>query len=396
MSITPKASRILLGRPPKSSATKGGLLAATAKAAGVGPFRLMMDVRKLRKEPNKMDFPAYVADRLYRSDLTADDRKSFVSARGSAAINFKMSPLEATFKRDFLRDKVTYTQLIKSLGFPTTETQAYVSKTRNLGNFPVLRSAEAVENFLRNDAKYPIFGKPNYGYGSHGSALLTGCSGDTVTLGNGREANISDLADEICRDFEKGYLFQSAIVQHPGLRKIAGNAIATLRVVTVIEQHDPSLLYALWKIPSPKAMSDNFWQDGNMLARLDVTSGQTTACVCGTGFEHSQMDTHPSNDAPLIGVQLPYWSEVQDLVVRAHALYPEFGVIGWDIALTDQGPLIVEANDNPDHTLYQHVSGMGILGKELGPKIQRVMARGNSVLMKERQFYQKIAKGDDT
>ncbi|MEM6305737.1 MAG: hypothetical protein AAF744_13545, partial [Pseudomonadota bacterium] len=49
----------------------------------------------------------------------------------------------------------------------------------------------------------------------------------------------------------------------------------------------------------------------------------------------------------------------------AHALTPDLGVCGFDMALTEQGPVIVECNDQPNHMLWQFATRTGAQTPEL-------------------------------
>jgi hypothetical protein len=39
----------------------------------------------------------------------------------------------------------------------------------------------------------------------------------------------------------------------------------------------------IWKLGSAKAMSDNFWQHGSLIAHFDPVSGQVLKCRLGSG-----------------------------------------------------------------------------------------------------------------
>jgi hypothetical protein len=59
---------------------------------------------------------------------------------------------------------------------------------------------------------------------------------------------------------------------------------------------------------------------------------------------------------------LPDWEQTLTLSQTAHALFPGYVFLGWDIALTTQGPLLLEGNSGwdvmtvqkPQHTPLAH------------------------------------------
>jgi hypothetical protein len=56
------------------------------------------------------------------------------------------------------------------------------------------------------------------------------------------------------------------------------------------------------------------------------------------------VDRHPDTGVELAGFEVPCWREAYALVKRAHGVFAEFGSIGWDVALTTDGPKLLEAN----------------------------------------------------
>ena len=46
------------------------------------------------------------------------------------------------------------------------------------------------------------------------------------------------------------------------------------------------------------------------------------------------------------GFRIPYWNEVRELVKNVHAKLPDIRSIGWDVAITPNGPVLIEGNDN--------------------------------------------------
>ena len=148
---------------------------------------------------------------------------------------------------------------------------------------------------------------------------------------------------------------------------ISGPAIGCVRVLTANDGSGPKPVYAVWKMPAPTAMSDNFWQEGSLLADLDLDTGAVKSCLRGTGPQSEMLTEHPVSHAQLVGTVLPCWSETLQTAIGAHLVFPEFGVCGFDIAVTNDGPSILECNDNPAHMLYQLATHRGVQNPDLAP-----------------------------
>ena len=201
-----------------------------------------------------------------------------------------------------------------------------------------------------------------------------------VTMGNGRAFDIDAFAEEVMTDYPDGFAFQSAVEQHPDVTALAGSAVGTMRVVTVIEDGTPRVLYAVWKIPSPSAMSDNFWQSGSMLGAVDHVTGKVSHAITGAGLERQILEQHPVSGKSFTGFQVPHWDEITKTACEGHALFPEFGVFGWDIAVGKDGPVIIECNANPFHTLYQLAHDRGVNNPDFAPVFDRVETRAQGIL----------------
>jgi hypothetical protein len=85
---------------------------------------------------------------------------------------------------------------------------------------------------------------------------------------------------------------------------------------------------------------------------VDTASG---ALLPGAAKGTDQVFTiHPLSQLRAVGFALPGFREAVALAVDAHGkAFPHFPTVGWDLALTDDGPMIVEMNIqwNSDHHL---------------------------------------------
>ena len=52
-------------------------------------------------------------------------------------------------------------------------------------------------------------------------------------------------------------------------------------------------------------------------------------------------------------IQLPFWNEVVEMLKRAMEEIPKVAYIGWDVAITPNGPVIIEGNTTPGYRYYQ-------------------------------------------
>ncbi|WP_448511045.1 sugar-transfer associated ATP-grasp domain-containing protein [Immundisolibacter sp.] len=77
-------------------------------------------------------------------------------------------------------------------------------------------------------------------------------------------------------------------------------------------------------------------------------------------------DTHPVTGAAVRGRVLPHWPAVCALALAGHRGFCDRVVVGWDIAITPDGPQIVEGNPNPDVLLIRCVHGAPIGRRPLG------------------------------
>jgi len=372
----------LLEAPSKPKPPTAKLIEDVARKFGISPLRQFRELMRLCAGWRAMDFHEYYSNQVYRPELSLAEKMTYVGEKGSARLNRRLSPLPITVLRPFVRDKVMYGAVMESFGFPVPGLQAVFSKDRSYGNLRSLRSVEDIETFLMTEASYPLFVKPEEGSGSIGSALIAGLDrgARALILSNGKTIDLRAFASEVDATYEDGFLFQDAVQQHSMMSDVAGQAVGSIRVVTVYDGATPSCLYALWKVPSPEAMSDNYWQPGSMLAELDKTSGKVLQCRRGSGPDQEVIDRHPVSDAVFTEVQIPHWDEVLRMTGAAHEVLPKFGVIGWDIAITPEGPLIIECNGNPHHMLYQLATGTGIHNPDFAPVFDRVAERSRTYL----------------
>jgi hypothetical protein len=82
-----------------------------------------------------------------------------------------------------------------------------------------------------------------------------------------------------------------------------------------------------------------------LLATVDITNGRMGRAMF-RNIKLPQFTHHPDTGHPIEGTILPSWSEIKELVLRAHATCPWMAFVGWDVVESEQGLLLLEANAN--------------------------------------------------
>lgn len=124
--------------------------------------------------------------------------------------------------------------------------------------------------------------------------------------------------------------------------------LCTLRLLTTMLKGKPLCHIAYFRIGSSNTLVDNVSR-GGALAEVEIKSGiilhAIDAEACKGKEELIKIEKMEGAKASLKNLKLPYYDESVELVKNAHSLIaPNILSIGWDIALTDEGPVIVEAN----------------------------------------------------
>jgi len=210
-----------------------------------------------------------------------------------------------------------------------------------------------------------LFVKPTnlrQGKGTSRWQYLPSAHGHHYADGSGRELNTSEFEDFICQtSLEQGrpYIVQPALMNHETLRDYTNGALATVRLMTVraSDQSSQPLMAAL-RMPTGQAIADNF-DLGGVAVPIDLKTG-----TCGPGIRKKgqlppgTINTHPDTGAVIPGLRIPYWSECLALTCRAHDLiHAQVPVVGWDVAVLEHGPVIIEPNHLPCHNLAQMPGG---------------------------------------
>ena len=305
---------------------------------------------------------------VWRPTLTAADRAAYVAG---AQVRSLVKSLIAPGIHDassLINDKYLCGLVLTANGFDNPQPVAAYSPDRAFGGLRTVTTAAELSAFFADPTRPPLFGKPVNGSRALGVTPLLAVQPGAVTveMGQGREAPFATLADEVARNYPRGWLMQELIVQPDDLIDLAGHGPSTLRVVTLWQENGPEPLYAAWRLVGKGNTIDAAIAGARAIATIDLASGTVVRAWMGDFLDGKAVAHSPTNpDRPLIGYQIPGWADVVRLCNDAHRLFPGHAMLGWDIALSIRGPLVQEVNGLPRQDLYHKSQDRGFFSPDL-------------------------------
>ncbi len=326
--------------------------------------QLLTEFVKLGYGPGKLSVEEYFDLRLFDDKaLAGADKREFIGMSVMRSVWDQINYDRNWF--GLLNDKLASTALLGAYGFPVIPVEAIFSAEVDLPRpqCRVLRTADDLHAFMREPGNYPMFGKPTDGLQSLGSMSFDGLDAATgiLTMVDGSKVALDQIVADVTTHYQAGYLLQKRLIPHAAIRTICGQRLATVRIVTINPKSGPEIIRAAWKIPAGANAADNFWRSGNLLGTVDIETGRIARVIRGKGIDQELVECHPDSGTRMVDFELPMWAEAKKLALQGMKVFKSMGMIGWDIAITDQGPVIVEPNESPDHVLPQLADRRGIM-----------------------------------
>lgn len=192
-----------------------------------------------------------------------------------------------------------------------------------------------------------------------------GEGGDGVALANYQPQGAN--SEETFRAFletalpEKGiWVVQQRMTTHADLATISLSALPTARITTMInERNEPEVVTSVLRFASvPSSLVDNI-KAGGLMAPINLQTGRLGSGCKGRGVE--DFTRHPTTGETIEGLQIPHWPEALALVAEAHGkAFREYVLVGWDIGLTPEGPVLIEGNGKPCMIVAQRAPRKGV------------------------------------
>lgn len=187
---------------------------------------------------------------------------------------------------------------------------------------------KSFSDFMRRNPQ--IIAKPLDGEGGKGIDKY-----DLADYGSSDE--IFDLARE------RGQrLVESFVKQHAEMNRLYPDSVNTMRMFTFCKNGKGHFLQAILKIGNGGVI-DNF-SSGGMYTFPDENGVVDVPAIDKADNLHSK---HPVTGADIEGFKIPLYDEAVRFVEKAAEVVPQVAYVGWDVAISENGPVLIEGNCFP-------------------------------------------------
>jgi hypothetical protein len=324
----------------------------------------------------RMAVDTYFRYRLFDPKLSADAKRRYLSEAPRANARL-WSLLTPDRYRCLFDNKLIFHHYFASFGLPLA---------RVFGVFDPLVGRTADGESLRNEAELGTFMphmrndgfafKPVEGMGGHMVLILTGAAPDDPDTFLTLSGECCNAAALVAATRDTGalevhnpganlspFLIEERIRPHPDLAQLIGPTLCSVRVVTIVAlDGSPRIVASVFKL-QPKPLGVDQLVYGALGCWVDPDTG-----ALGPGRARTSnvdISVIPDTDRSFVGYRLPCWAQVKDVALRAAAAFPWARAIGWDIAISDRGPVLLEGNQRWSPSLVQLPAPRGLMDGEL-------------------------------
>ncbi len=206
-----------------------------------------------------------------------------------------------------------------------------------------------LESLLSQEPDGNYFAKPSTGSAGTG-VFKVKKSGLEFSVMNDRGSSVNLLPD-----LNERHILQVQVEQDPTMNSIFPGSLNSVRVLTMLTKNGQAIVIsALARFGSGSAEIDN-WSAGGIAVGLD--SGKGSMVRTGFNKKGQQFTAHPDTGIVFEGHPIPRWQEIHDFSCRIQSAFPYYRLIGLDIAIGIDGPVLIEINAYPDFVGQEQCAG---------------------------------------
>ena len=238
-----------------------------------------------------------------------------------------------------------------TFGVPTAPLIGFFNSTTGLDvSGRPLKTIRDLRELLGRSINKVICFKPAEGFGGIGFCAFKVLNKDgeifLLKIGTQKLLTIDALFLKISSP--EGFVVEEYIEQDHDFAKYHSNSVNTVRVLVFRGKDNTTRCIGMtFRMGQGGAIVDNA-TTGGIMANVNVKTGIMDAGVFMKPSEH-YLSNHPTSNEKLKGCKLSHYDEIQVLACRTLDAFPNINFAGFDIALSVDGPIVVELNPKPDY-----------------------------------------------
>jgi len=157
-------------------------------------------------------------------------------------------------------------------------------------------------------------------------------------------------------------MVEEYVVQHDELMRLSPSGLNTIRIITQVTENNEAIVIDSRLRITVNSHVDNM-AAGNIAATVDSDTGIVISDAVYSDMTKDPVVKHPATGVTIKGFQIPYWDETIEMVKQAALKNVSNRSIGWDVAITNRGPELIEGNHDWCKLLWQLPEGKGLKHK---------------------------------
>lgn len=247
-----------------------------------------------------------------------------------------------------LDDKWFFAQFMENAGFPIPQTLGLLYYGKLMWNHSAGELVDIGE-LLTSSGRYLL--KPILGLS--GKGIIPVEIIDHKLFSQGKEMSVAELREAV-----KGerYLIQAYVTnQHPGMNALFDKSLNTIRVTMVRTETGIDILGVMCLMGASDSAYSN-WHYGGICVKVDE---EGRLGKYGYSMSKKRITQHPDTGLVFENYTLPCFRETLALCEQAMNAYYGMKTIGWDVAVTEDGPILLEGNPGWGLIAHQMVEHRG-------------------------------------
>lgn len=249
-------------------------------------------------------------------------------------------------------DKILFHDILRMKGLPVPE-RFFVYQNKSFFKNGVIISDNEVDAIIDSITDKRVFIK-KYTGGAAGGITIAIRRSNGLFTDDGIKLSSSAIRE---RFNDSNYIFERQLVQDAVLAQLNPDTVNTCRVLT----YKGNAVSCSVRVGRKGSFVDNAAKGGIVLS-LDMETSRLEEYGLRE-YDLTKYYEHPDSKIKFKDYEVPMWPAVKELVERTSRLLPYYNSVGFDVATTVDGPVIIEINTGTAVYVSQMGKKRGIADK---------------------------------